>query len=185
MTVSYQSNEIVGDISGATPLGLKGSAVDGASAVAVQLGSRNTLADAGAKLLSITNCGVEKLYVLANGQIVGAMGANFGGQTVTAAFSTTAAISVSSADGGAAGDSATINQPAGTFTKDATGTTFTLTNSLIVTGVKVFAQINTADATATGITSIVIDTAAHTAVFTFNAQPTASTVVSFFLLKFV
>ena len=33
------------------------------------------------KLLSLKNNGVEKLYVNNDGQVVGAMGANFGGQT--------------------------------------------------------------------------------------------------------
>lgn len=96
-----------------------------------------------------------------------------------------APLSLASGDAGAAAASGTVNKVAGTCTLDhTTGAVYTLTNSLIVSGVKVFAVLNTNDATGKGIQSIVLNTTNHTAVFTLQATPAANVVISFFLLAF-
>ncbi len=131
----------------------------------------------------------DQFQVRSDGTVVapgGFVGPVTGPAATASALVTAVAPSLASGDGGVAGSSATVNKPAGTFTLDhTTGAVFTLTNSLIVAGVKVFGQLNTDDATGVGgIRSIVINTSAHTAVFTLQHAPAANVAFSFFLLAF-
>lgn len=86
-----------------------------------------------------------------------------------------------------AGDAITIDKPAGQFVKDASGTTFTLTNALITANSQIFWSANT-----TGITTgydIAVVAGAGSAVFTFQtagiaAAPSANMAVTFFVLNY-
>lgn len=85
-----------------------------------------------------------------------------------------------------AGDAITIDKAAGSFVKDATGTTFTLTNSLITASSQIFWSTNT-----TGITTgydIAVVPGAGSAVFTFQtagiaAAPNIDMKISFLVLN--
>jgi hypothetical protein len=79
-----------------------------------------------------------------------------------------------------AGDAATINKAAGRFRKDATGTTFTLTNSYITANSTVMLTLATSDVTAL---SMAVAAGAGTATITFNAAPTGNTDVNFFVIN--
>ena len=144
------------------------------------------------KLVSFRNHAVEKASMLNDGTItaptfVGALTGNAStatNATTAAALVTVVAPSLSSGDGGAAGTSATVNKAAGTLTLASGSAAFTLTNSLIVAGVKVFAALNTDNAAGKSIQSIVIDTTAHTAVITLTGTPNADISISFFLIAF-
>lgn len=85
------------------------------------------------------------------------------------------------------GDAATINQPTGSFVKDNSGTTFTLTNSLITAKSKVFLQLVT-----TGITTgyqITPQVGSGTCTITFEtagvaAAPNADATVNFWVVRY-
>jgi len=81
-----------------------------------------------------------------------------------------------------AGDAATINAISGRFRKDATGATFTLTNSYITANsIVVVTPANAAiDATATTWT---VSTAGGNVVVTFNAAPTANFDMNFIVIN--
>ena len=87
-----------------------------------------------------------------------------------------------------AGDGATINQPTGSFIKDASGTTFTLTNALITAKSKIFLQM-ASDLTATGNATSVV-AGAGSAVITFwtlgvgAAAPASNQTVNFFVINY-
>lgn len=82
-----------------------------------------------------------------------------------------------------AGDSATINAIAGRFRKDATGTTFTLTNSYI-TANSILIITFASDPGATGNYAPFVTTAAGSATITFtNGAPTNNTDVNFFVIN--
>lgn len=93
----------------------------------------------------------------------------------------------SNIDSTAAGDAITINSTVGSFVKDATGTTFTLTNSFIVSTSKIFCQIVTAGLT-TG-NEVIPVAGSGSAVITFQtslagaAAPSASTTVNFWIVN--
>lgn len=88
------------------------------------------------------------------------------------------------------GDGATINQPTGSFIKDNSGTTFTLTNSLITAKSKIFLQL-ASDLTATGHATSVAVTAGS-AVITFwtlgggaaAAAPSGNQTVNFWVVNY-
>ncbi len=86
-----------------------------------------------------------------------------------------------------AGDAITINKAAGQFVKDQTGTTFTLTNSLITTSSQILFSRNTVGVT-TG-NDIVVVAGSGSAVFTFQTagvagNPSADIAISFFVLNY-
>lgn len=80
-----------------------------------------------------------------------------------------------------AGDSATINAPAGSFVKDTSGTTFTLTNSLVSTTTLPFYTVISAPGDTSYIVSCV--PTANTLTFTWSAAPTANTTVAFHIIN--
>lgn len=86
------------------------------------------------------------------------------------------------------GDAATINQPTGSFIKDNSGSTFTLTNSLITEKSKVFLQL-ASDLTTTGHATSVV-AAAGSAVITFwtlgtgAAAPSGNQTVNFWVVNY-
>lgn len=81
-----------------------------------------------------------------------------------------------------AGDSATINKAAGRFRKDATGATFTLTNSFIsANSIVLLTPANAAiDATATSWT---VSAGSGSATITFNAAPTSNFDMNFLVIN--
>lgn len=79
-----------------------------------------------------------------------------------------------------AGDSVTINKISGRFRKDTSGTTFTVTNSLVTANSIVILTFVDADATAT---SMAVAAGSGSFVVTFNAAPTANCNVNFLVLN--
>ena len=102
------------------------------------------------------------------------------GTKLTATTGVGVAISGSSAVDTTAGDAATINRMAGRFRKDTSGTTFTLTNSLISSSSIVILTFASDDATATRST---VSAGSGSATITFNAAPTANCDVNFMVVN--
>jgi hypothetical protein len=75
-----------------------------------------------------------------------------------------------------AGDSATINKAAGRFRKDTTGTTFTVTNSLVTTSSIIILTFVNQDLTAVNMG---VAASSGSFVVTFNGAPTGNTDVNF------
>ena len=115
---------VFGDIRDAIREGVHcGSFANGASAVGVILDNSAALSTAGSKLVSVRNATTEKYAIDCDGipHPDDALGRR-----------------------GRGGYLGTVNKPAGTFTLSSGNSVYTLTNSLITSGVQVFVQISSA-----------------------------------------
>lgn len=128
---------------------------------------------------SVTDAGF-KLDVTGNGRFTTAVASPIG--TFSTSVTTAQLIASNKSINTTAGDGATINAIAGRFRKDATGATFTLTNSFITANsILILDQANTAfDATATSWTKVC---GAGSVTITFNAAPTSNFDMDFLIIN--
>ena len=115
----------------------------------------------------------------------GGITASVTGNVTGNASGSAGALAITSGTNATPGSSGTLNTAAGTVVLDHTsGAVYTLTNSLIVAGAHVVAWLETNDATGKGLQSTVLNTSAHTAVFTLQAAPAANVTIAFHLVTF-